>query len=521
MKSKIIINGLAIFIILNFVFLFGCNTPNSQNQQEDSIISSDQSLPLEIYVHQTLGDDNHPGTKSLPKETIQGAIDYIIENSNQGNVYVAQGIYEQDFQSAQLPVVVLSDKISLYGGYSAADWEIRDYQMYQTIIQDTSTTGGSISNPNCAFLGEDISTQTIIDGFIINGGGGDISFAVFNKDQSSPTITNCTIFGGSGVNSVAMYNFQSSHPVIQSCTIIGGDTETSFAIYNYKNSCPIIKANYIFGAIAGVQSLAIYNDTKSSAVIYNNYLDGGNADYSMGIFNCASSPVLRNNTINGGSNSISVSMGIANMADYDPDTGDYILTNPIIQNNILFILDGTSAYGIYEWDNDSDPKLLQNNNLHNCSDGLYYDSDQSIVLYTADDLNNFTLTTQNDTYLSSGNQSSDPMFVDIDGLDDNIVTYIDNNWQLSSLTPLTIAEGGLNGAHGFLNWGYTEDLRSISRSPLDNSSQMGWSMGAYEYSNTKINIQRAATTFSTNQKAAVLIQSPETSTNPTSMRLRD
>ena len=74
---------------------------------------------------------------------------------------------------------------------------------------------------------------------------------------------------------------------------------------------------------------------------------------------------------------------------------------------------------------------------------------------------------------ASGNISEDPLF----GTD----------YELSGSTPASITEGGLNGAHSSDDWVFTTDKDGINRSPLDDSSVTGWSMGAY-FSTLKVSI---------------------------------
>jgi len=123
----------------------------------------------------------------------------------------------------------------------------------------------------------------------------------------------------------------------------------------------------------------------------------------------------------------------------------------------------------------------QNNDIHDCPNGLYLDADGYGLLLTAADINDYTLATQ-DAALPSGNNTSDNAFlVDIDGADDGPATLEDNDWRLSSSSPDDVSFGGLNGVHSNAGWGFSTDLGGALRSPLDDSSELGWSMGAYEY----------------------------------------
>ncbi len=68
-----------------------------------------------------------------------------------------------------------------------------------------------------------------------------------------------------------------------------------------------------------------------------------------------------------------------------------------------------------------------------------------------------------------GNVSVDPVFVDIDGADDDITTMDDNDWHLTGSTTTDISTGGLN-----LSADFTTDKDGVTRTDP-------WSMGCYEF----------------------------------------
>jgi hypothetical protein len=284
-------------------------------------------------------------------------------------------------------------------------------------------------------------------------------------------IRSCTIDGGQGGSfSAAIYNRDGASPLIEGNVIRGGDGNFTFGIYNFDNCSPRIQGNRINASGAGTQSLAIYNDLLSPAVIRNNLIDGGGGAYSVGIMNFESSPVLRNNTISGGRSGGDWTVAVFNQT-----------AQPVIQNNVIMTVDGSGRIGVFEYDADADPQALQNNDIYNCPSGLYYDADGSGYLFSAAEINNYTLTTQDAGALSDSNTDVDAILADPDGPDDDQATLQDNDWRLSSGSPATVTSGGLNGAHSNAGWGFNTDFNGWSRSPLDDSNTTGWSMGAYEY----------------------------------------
>ena len=442
-----------------------------------------------VYVRDSNGSDTNLGTATLPKKTIQAAIDLADSLYTTAEVHVAEGTYNVSYQAGTH--VVIKEGISLYGGYSSTNWNTRDPNIYTTTIQDTSTSGGIPNYPNRAIQAVGTSA-TIIDGFTINGGGGNYSSAFYNN--GSPTIQNNSVNGGSG-SSESYGIFALGSATIENNTINGGSGgNNSYGIFALGS--PTIKNNTINGGSAGSgSSFGIYNgnssSTPSSATIENNTINGGSpgSGSSFGIYISYSSPTIRNNIIYGGTGNNN-SFGIGNSGSptihnntinggtgnnnsygiYHEDT-----VSPAIENNIVFTSGGSNRYCIYESGSTSDPLSVRNNDLFDCPTAIYFDKDgncpggTNCTLAEMESLTDMTV---------SGNASDTPTFVSKNGPDGNINTMEDNDWHLVS--PLSVTEGGLNGAHSAENWGFTTDKDVNPRSPLDDSSTTEWSMGAYE-----------------------------------------
>jgi hypothetical protein len=345
----------AIFAILvTAALLGGCILDSPAPEEPDA-------PPDAVYVHGSSGNDDNPGTSAEPFLTIQAAVDYAASLASKPEVRVAAGTYSSDYRSSGTPVVVLKEGIELYGGYSEAGWGLRDGDLYPTVIEDASTAGGSPADPNRALASEPgTSSLSLVDGFVIRGGGGDISFALFLA-EASPRIRNCTVEGGTGSSfSAGIYNFDTSSPTIEDDDIRGGSGDVSFGIYNYDGCAPLIQGCRVSGSGSGTQSLGIYNDVSSPAEIRNNLIDGGDGAYSLGIMSYDSSPVIRNNTVCGGHNAASWTVALFNQT-----------AAPVIQNNIIFTAAGSGRLGVYEYDSTSDPAALQNNDIYACPTALY------------------------------------------------------------------------------------------------------------------------------------------------------
>ncbi|MFH1829417.1 MAG: Ig-like domain-containing protein [Pseudomonadota bacterium] len=304
--------------------------------------------------------------------------------------------------------IVMSEGISLYGSYSDTDWTARDLSANTTTIKDTSTSGGQQTSPNCAVEAESGIT-------------------------SATRIDGLTIEGGDGVYTAAIFNHDGASPIISNNAINGGGgSKLSIGIFNYKNSLPKIYNNTIDGGAGASAAIAIGNHESSSPKIYNNTIDGGGSgSESHGIYSSKGS-------------------------------------NPAIDNNIIFTSSGTTRAGIYEVDNDCDATEVKNNDVFNCPTALYGDKQAGNFVAACQASGNFgnpdsscaviTLSTPT----GSGNVSIDPKFVDQAG----------DNWHLTSSSPTSVTQGGLDGSAA--GWGFTTDRDGNPRTAP-------WSMGAYEY----------------------------------------
>ena len=313
-----------------------------------------------VYVDINSSPVREDGTKENPFISIQAGVDFAetlltgeLHDLYDGvDVLIASGDY-----TGTGPVVVLRDRVSMYGGY-LPDWSDRNQ------ISTIRDSGGGATNPHRAVEGDgSVTRATVIDGFTIIGfsivdDAGDFSSAVYNADGSSPAIMNNTIFGTDGASgggadrSCGIYNVSSS-PLIENNSIYGGVADDAYGIYNVNVSSEIsIISNEIDGGDGDSSNLdatyGIYNENSSTYVsIYNNTIDGGGSenDNSYGIYNDNSSPGIWNNTIDGGSGT-------------GYNSGIYLINNsrPIIENNIIFISSTSElGYGIYENDTRSDP----------------------------------------------------------------------------------------------------------------------------------------------------------------------
>ena len=390
-------------------------------------------------------------------------------------VLVAGGNYPVNLSPADTRIY-LREAVSLYGGYSS-DFTDRDPVLYPTTITDQSNFAASALNPNFALMADGttiaITAATVVDGFTITGStqaASAYTSAIRTRNSAAPMIYNNTINGGGGTSESYGIFVDTTSPRIMNNTIHGGSGTNSAGIY-INGSAPTIQNNNIYGGNAGTYSYGVFNYEGADAVIQNNMIHGGNGiTNSIGIGNINSSPIIQNNTIHGGirpsAMGIFSSGGIPNPA------------NPYIDNNI--ILTGATGTCINGAGVDSLPSSLRNNDVSGCL-VVFADVSAPICLLNADgDGNDYTCALSEMNVLTGipggvgANISLDPMFADIDGVDNNLNTMADNDWHFSLGSSAFVTAGGLNGIDE--GWTFTTDKDDITR-PTSGSP---WSMGAYE-----------------------------------------
>jgi hypothetical protein len=431
-----------------------------------------------VYVR-TNGSDSNPGTDDLPKNTIQAAITLAAAIYTSAEVHVAKGDYI--IYSQNDGTIHLQDGISVFGGYPETAWSPRDPVLNTTSINDKSAQGY-----NETIEAEGVSRDTVLDGFTILAGGGTSSAAIYCV-MGSPVIRNNTIkLGGGALRTYGIAMDQNSAPLIEGNTIIGDASHTATGItaldsnptirnntiestmaeqfYGIINSAssPEITANTLKVGGVTISGCGISNVSGSDPVIRNNTIDGGtgmsvDATGCTAIMNVSSSPIIQSNTIRAGTynmESIGVVIGISNSLG----------SRPTIENNIIFTGAALSKTCVWEMSHDSLPTAFRNNYFYipapeGAKDGEYYDQDTTTI-YTNDPSSMESYLTHNGVAAASDN-----VFGTVDP-----ATVFDADWDFTGSPPTSLTDGGINFYSLF-----TQDKKGRIRP----STGLPWSIGAY------------------------------------------
>jgi len=240
------------------------------------------------------------GTRLEPMNDIQAAVTAAkataaaISASTPGVVLVAAGTY--DNTSTLGTLVTMEEGISLYGGYAATSWDLRDPASYTTILKDqrlsTAAVTSEINPLRIVEIAGGISNATVIDGFTLQ----------------IASIISCS----TEVSTSAIY-INGSSPIISNNNITSSDVSSStvsltfntFAICQYNGGTPDIHDNSIIMGTRGdadntCNNYAIYLSMNADADIHDNsIINGGKvtalSGNTYGIYLMNSSPIIRDN----------------------------------------------------------------------------------------------------------------------------------------------------------------------------------------------------------------------------------
>ncbi len=455
------------------------------------------------YVNATAVDDTDDGlTPATAKQTIQAAV---AAATPPAAVLVAQGSYP--VTSGTATEIVLRDTVSLYGGH-AADFTARNPAVHTSTVADQATTGGTFDAPNCAIrAGTGITPATVVHGLtVLAGGGGNSSAILLVQDTDAHlTIRSNTIVGGTAsVEGHGITVRGGTQAVIVDNTVRGG-MGGQWGMGVHIRGGVTLTGNSIHGGGGTQRSSAVMvqsnQDGAATTIIGNRLYGGDGPGLSVGIdYNGNPGVTIRNNTIHGGAGGGSVGINAGNtwgtaapavIENNSIDAGNAAST-PVrailleqsldgtprtvyIRNNLMFS-SAASSTCILEAPAAATPTEVRNNNLL-CTTA-YREFDAGCGGTTSCTLAQLEALTDIPGG-ASGNITVDPMFVDVDGADDDPTTMSDNDWRLTGMSPLNLRGGGRALT------GFGDDADGIARTTdmpagMTNADAAGWSIGAYE-----------------------------------------
>ena len=270
------------------------------------------------------------------------------------------------------------------------------------------------------------SSPTVADCTFTGNSAGSSGGGMENWIDSSPTVANCTFNGNSATDGGGMYNFNNSSPTVTDCTFSDNSAGSGGGGMNNYKSDPTVTGCTFSGNLAG-DGGGMENFKNSSATVANCTFNGNSADvFGGGMRNYESDPIVTDCTFSG--NSAGSGGGIHNFDNMLTVTGciftgnegtglnnfrnSSVLTNCTISNN--------SGQGIRIEESHAD---LVNCIVWGNSPQIEFVGGWGTALVSYSDIQG--------GWVGTENISSDPQFVDADGLDD-IAGTEDDNLRLSA-----------------------------------------------------------------------------------------
>jgi len=301
--------------------------------------------------------------------------------------------------------------------------------------------------------------------------GGSVLGVFLVEVPAEARVRNNTISAGAGANprGIAARNTRAA---ITGNVVDGGvGSASAFGIELYANDVggPVVHGNRVFGGTSPVTAVGL-SFFGSDGTAYNNMIYSGEGGAnSFGILtNADSDAVVRNNTIVAGATSDCIGIRVG------------VDAAPLIENNLI-VGAATTAFSRGIWEADGgEPAAVRHNAIVGFT-AAYYDLDAGCgggSACSVAQLNALAFPSG-----GGGNVDTAPVYVDVDGADEDLTTMGDNDWRfVVQASTCALREGGLDGvAAGF---GFTADLLGATRTAAvacgPGNGGGGWSIGALE-----------------------------------------
>ncbi|HOZ46818.1 MAG TPA: choice-of-anchor Q domain-containing protein [Candidatus Hydrogenedentes bacterium] len=288
--------GTTYYYKLRMRYAWPANTPPYYETTAESAPSAAISTPALYYANKARPDDSGDGLSwAAAKKTIQAAID-AAHAVGGGNVWVAQGRYDEERLGDASGSLAMKEGVNLYGGFvgNETSRNQRNWTLHECVIDGANGRGSGLRAYHVVRGAEDAA----LDGFTITGGeaigeGENLYGGGMYNAECSPEVSNCRFeFNaaaewGSGTGGGGMCNFHAS-PGVVNCVFLGNFSKSwGGGIRNVSASTPTI-TNGTFSSNGAEFDGAIYcggavsSDESSTCVVRNCVLWDNVADAISG-----------------------------------------------------------------------------------------------------------------------------------------------------------------------------------------------------------------------------------------------
>ena len=221
-----------------------------------------------IYVSNSFtsssSSTNGFGYSDDPFKSIDDAVDIANKIDGIQKIYIAEGTYTTES--------VISQDVEIYGGFSKADWNLRDKDIYKTIIIPRSYTQFTFLSP--------ITRSTIIDGIYFDNYYVGYCTCIYISASASPVISN-NVFKNTfqEATQISIYSLNYSNPLIQNCNLEMQSSNNSIPnVSTLDSNVEIINSTFNGAVQLMTIDANVYNSTfnggmtiqGSSSIVHNN-----------------------------------------------------------------------------------------------------------------------------------------------------------------------------------------------------------------------------------------------------------
>jgi len=252
--------------------------------------------------------------------------DALLIAGNGTEIWVAAGVYYPDEGSGQTDndrsaTFTLKAGVAIYGGFGGTETALseRDPATHVTVLSgdigqdDTTDAEGVVtdtaniagSNAYHVVKGGGVTDTARLDGFTITAGQATGSYpaiyggGMYNKNGSSPTLTNLTFSGNSATYGGGMYNAGSSSAALTNITFSGNSATDGGGIYSVSSNLTLTDVTFSANSAATFGGAML--NAGSSPTMTDVILTGNSAIYGGGMYNLDSRAALTNVTFSANS----------------------------------------------------------------------------------------------------------------------------------------------------------------------------------------------------------------------------
>jgi hypothetical protein len=235
-----------------------------------------------VYVDGTGGDDGSPGSRELPKRSIEAGLALASALGAPRSVHVAEGTY---LVRATLRV---PEEISIRGGFASGSWD-RDIEGHPTRIQAVEIE--TAIEPEGG-----VTEATLLEGLYVTAAAQTTACCI-RCNGCSPTIARCVLDASAAQEVSIGTSATGAGPVIAACTIFAGaGSDEAWGVVCSGSACRIRNCIIVGGSGSGIYT-GIACVAGSDAFIQNNTVWAGDASGDAGIYLSGSHCTVDNNII--------------------------------------------------------------------------------------------------------------------------------------------------------------------------------------------------------------------------------